>query len=484
VRENSIKTTEFYYDTFDWQLHKKDLMLIKEKDIYTLIDLKNSRASGTAPLQKNKNPRFWWNFPDSNFKTKLKTITDVRAILPIIKIDFMINPLRILNKDGKTVIKILVKRGLIFNQEKRRLETFLEIFPVKGYPKEYEKFSQYLKNQGFQRDAQETYLKALEKMEIVPGKYSSKIKIVLEPEMTARQAVIFIGKQLCETIKINENGIKEDIDTEFLHDFRVAIRRTRALLAQVKYIFPDNMTNFYKDEFAQLQKKSNRLRDLDVYLLEKESYLRDLPMGLQSGLNPFFIVITKERKSEYQKFVKVFRTTRYKKLIHTWENLLNNETISKTRNSDKPIIQLAKKYIYKRYNNIKRIGEIFDHATTDEQFHKLRIECKKLRYLLEFFYSLFPSTVMSNLIKQLKLLQDNLGNYNDLSVQQQELKNYLQYINLSNKKKLTTAAAIGGLVTKFCERQQKLRSSFYNIFSQFINKPNGDRFDKIFSPSK
>ena len=58
---------------------------------------------------------------------------------------------------------------------------------------------------------------------------------------------------------------------------------------------------------------------------------------------------------------------------------------------------------------------------TDEDLHNLRIDCKKLRYLLEFFTSLFPKTQMKLLIKQLKQLQDNLGDFNDLSVQQARL---------------------------------------------------------------
>ncbi len=63
--------------------------------------------------------------------------------------------------------------------------------------------------------------------------------------------------------------------------------------------------------------------------------------------------------------------------------------------------------------------------TEDEVVHQLRINCKKLRYLMEFFAPLFPENEIKTLIKALKLLQDNLGNFNDYSVQQIFLRQVL-----------------------------------------------------------
>ena len=36
----------------------------------------------------------------------------------------------------------------------------------------------------------------------------------------------------------NEPGLRANLDTEFLHDFRVAVRRTRSLLGQIRHVFP------------------------------------------------------------------------------------------------------------------------------------------------------------------------------------------------------------------------------------------------------
>ena len=51
-----------------------------------------------------------------------------------------------------------------------------------------------------------------------------------------------------------------------------------------------------------------------------------------------------------------------------------------------------------------------------EDLHELRKSCMKLRYLLEFFRSLYPRKQERALILKLKVLLDNLGNLQDLEV--------------------------------------------------------------------
>jgi len=88
-------------------------------------------------------------------------------------------------------------------------------------------------------------------------------------------------------MRINEVNIEKDLDTEFLHDFRVAIRRTRSALGQIKNVFPMRTTNRFKKDFAFVGELSNQLRDLDVYLLKEDTYKTMLPLVLQNDMNTY-----------------------------------------------------------------------------------------------------------------------------------------------------------------------------------------------------
>ena len=50
---------------------------------------------------------------------------------------------------------------------------------------------------------------------------------------------------------------------------------------------------------------------------------------------------------------------------------------------------MAVKRIASRYKVVRKWANGLHESTPDEEIHELRILCKKLRYLLEFFESLF-----------------------------------------------------------------------------------------------
>ena len=110
----------------------------------------------------------------------------------------------------------------------------------------------------------------------------------------------------------------------------------------------------------------------------------------------------------------------------------------------------------------------------------MRIECKKLRYLLEFFASLFNTDDITLLIKQLKRLQDNLGDFNDLYVQQEKLKDFLQNHVLQIKDSQQVAAAVGGLITGLYQRQIAVRAAFTQTFKEYSKKENIQLYQYLF----
>ena len=68
------------------------------------------------------------------------------------------------------------------------------------------------------------------------------------------------------------DGIVDDIDTEYLHDFRVAVRRTRSVLKMLGDVLPPGLAERVAPEFRWLGDITTPTRDLDVYLLELERW--------------------------------------------------------------------------------------------------------------------------------------------------------------------------------------------------------------------
>jgi CHAD domain-containing protein len=278
---------------------------------------------------------------------------------------------------------------------------------------------------------------------------------------------------MVEVMQQNEEGIKSDIDTEFLHDFRISVRRTRSALGQIKKVLPQEVTDRFRKDFALIGQSTNHLRDLDVYLLRKGQYHDLLPKDLRKGINPFFQHIASERTKERTRVIRFLNGTRYAEIMRDWKQYLGNqEEELESQNASKPIINLARKVIRKKYDLALRQGKAIKASSPDEALHELRLTCKKLRYLLEIFSSLFPRKKINRLISQLKKLQDNLGRYNDLIIQQDRLKDYLDQVDPQSARALDIAAAIGGLVAHLHLEQIKVRSEFRVTFVNFSRVEN------------
>jgi len=99
-------------------------------------------------------------------------------------------------------------------------------------------------------------------------------------------------------------------------------------------------------------------------------------------------------------------------------------------------------------------GGTIQPTSPDELLHQVRIECKKLRYLMEFFSELIPDVTNVMLQKRLRRLQSRLGDFNDASVQQVSLITYWK----QSRQDTDTALGLGGLVAILYQRQQQSRT--------------------------
>ena len=287
---------------------------------------------------------------------------------------------------------------------------------------------------------------------------------------------------LLRVIKINQTKIEPDRDTEFLHDFRVAIRKTRSALSQIKAVFPKEITKQFKKDFAFIGKLSNDLRDQDVYLLNATLYKKMLPPFLRDDIDPMFDYLKQERIKSLRRVVTGLRSARYKNILQNWETFLtvSQDAAATEPNAGLPIIDLASSIIYKQYRRVIKSGHRIHEDTEDEKLHRLRITCKKLRYMIEFYASLYPPRKIKNLINQLKKLQDNLGDFNDLSVQGEYLLDIAQKLPLTTQQSKNTLVAIGSLINNLDLKKQRVRQSFAKTFRKFSAPQNNKLFTELF----
>ncbi len=470
-------------DTFDWRLFNKSLVLYASGNRLFLRKLAKDEILHSAEITSL--PVYIWDFPDSGLKRQLAPIIKMRALLKLVEVQSRSMPYCILNPNEKTVTRLVYEE---FRPSRRKdasaVTTHLWLKPVKGYPKYARNLVKQFQAAGLTVSKKEDiFFKALELVDKKPGSYSAKLNIQLDPDMRSDEATKIILRFLLHVMRINAANIEKDLDTEFLHDFRVAIRRTRSALGQIKNVFPTRTTARFKKNFASVGKLSNELRDLDVYLLNENTYKAMLPPVLCNDIDPLFDYLRKNRSKALQKVIRGLKSKKYAKILQDWETFLNKppQDSATVFSAALPVIDLAHKRIYKKYRGVVKTGNLILKDTADEKLHVLRIECKKLRYLLEFFASLFPRKKTSLLIDQLKKLQDNLGDFNDLCVQEEYLRNIAEELPAAHQQSKKTLIAIGSLIGTLNRERQKVKDAFAKTFTDFASAENQELFKELFA---
>jgi CHAD domain-containing protein len=456
-----------YADSFDWRLYQQGYLLHCHGSSWTLYHGDGCEVTLQQGGPELKTACFAHDFPPGRLRETLTPMLGVRCLLPLAAVQLSGRQLRLLNSDQKTVARLVIE-----TQQPAGLDTafrLIRLFPVRGYDHEQALVQTILADKGVRRTVSPLigFEAGCRKAGRLPLDYSSKFASELDAEDTARRAMARIYQALLDNINRNIPGVLADWDTEFLHDLRVAVRRTRSGLSLVKKVLPGEVAARFKRDFGLLGGLTGPTRDLDVYLLNRDVYLKRLPPTLQPGLSAFFDQLARRRQTEQKRLTRALRGRKSKAMLAAWGRCLHGQDRQPAPLAATPIGELAGRIILRRYKQVLEKGGALNAATPDAEVHRLRIECKKLRYAMEFFSSLYPREEIQQVVRHLKKLQDILGDFNDLSVQQQMLRQGLEALHTGSRRNLEQASALGGLLQSLFEEQQALRQHFAEAFEQF-----------------
>ena len=460
-------------DTFDNIMLKKDLMLLSLEDGLVVLDLKE----GDFVEQEFAGDwRFAGDLPPGPVVDILGQISHLRAFLPVAKVKIRQDKGSLIDDEGKTRARYT---NLNIGHDESAVSLGV-VTSLRGYRGAYEDLVVLVKKAGGIALEETSELYTL--LGIKRYNYTSKPELNLDPSAAAGETAALIIRSFMGVARANEAGVIADYDTEFLHDYRVSFRKVRSVLSLFKEVFDAERTAELKADFAAIMQNTNRLRDLDVYLMEKDLYFSMVPEPSLGGLNMLFEYFAKERKKELKSVRKTLRSEAYEReVVGLNKFFVDTKKIPLGPNGELPAKVLASKLVLKRYVQVCRIAGTIDKSTKDTVIHELRISCKKLRYLMEFFTPLFKQDDIKRLIKTLKILQDNLGKFNDYSVQQAFLRQILDHdLNQFKGNEMQITEAIGALTAMLYRLQIKERSQVMKNFTRFNNEETRSLIKELF----
>jgi CHAD domain-containing protein len=219
-----------------------------------------------------------------------------------------------------------------------------------------------------------------------------------------------LEKQL-DAIEESEPGVRHGLDAEDLHRFRVATRRSRALIRASRPLVRDQLAALDR-ELRWLGGATGPVRDLDVLI----EHLRDLIEELepdQAGGEAIVAALERERLKQRETLLKAVDSERYRELLDRFEAAL---PALETADGDVSLSRLAE-------NELRRLrsayGDLGDNPA-DEDLHAVRIRAKHARYAAELASRELPA--LTGLVSATRELQDLIGGHQDAVVAEQRVR--------------------------------------------------------------
>lgn len=483
-----------YLDSFDWQVYRKKAVLGftqhgEDRQLHWR-QLNSSTLRDKTPLGGAVVVDYAANLPDGKLKSRLVKVLGARAMMRVATIQINRQTLVKRNEDDKIILRIHFDTYKLLNPHTGTFALFekrILLVPLRGYSSTLTSVAAHIAEKPALCEVGTDIAETLfERCGFKHIGNITKSDSQLDAELPIAMAAKIILNALFETLMTSETRILHHKKPKNLHNYRIAVRKTRALLHQLKGVYDSNALKKFKKAFKWLGEITTPPRDMDVYRQKFDEYRQILPEDRREHLVFLRDRLSKKQEEGYNHFIQALTSQRYQQLKQDYQIFLQKPEgiISRQMLADKPVLQVANQRIWKLYKQVLKEGHAIHESSPSTELHELRKTCKKLRYMIEFFQVLYNKKKIRSAIMVLKKLQENLGDYNDLSLQQHVLHDVMCEVEGDAVFDENNKRAMDYLNRYLQQLGQMKRAEFASLFREYSAKKNLDMFHKLFRPDK
>ena len=241
---------------------------------------------------------------------------------------------------------------------------------------------------------------------------------VLTPESTVGAGLLVMIASGLRSLKgVSQRGGSDR--PESIHRFRIGLRRLRSVLSAFSKVLPEDERRSLNQRLGSVGRSYSRLREWDVFLADTVQ-----PLAESLPDEPSIIEIDVTARDARKRALPDSGGLRRQvdDIVATIEEAawLQRPTGAFEAEWQKDLKGFASGLLGKRHRRIRKHLKKVDIADQDD-FHKLRIEAKKIRYPTEMFGNLFEPKAADAYLDRLIAVQDALGHLNDALVARERL---------------------------------------------------------------
>jgi inorganic triphosphatase YgiF len=235
------------------------------------------------------------------------------------------------------------------------------------------------------------------------------VDIELDPGMSLATAARAVVGAAIEQLQANEEGVLGTEDPEFVHQARVALRRTRSALRMFRDVIGAERARAWRSALDEASGTLGAARDWDVFAVSLAAATR--AHGDRSTARSLRVRVTERRRREREAAREALGSVRYARVMLELSRWLAGAAGDDPKTKE-PLTRFAARVIRKRRKRLVA-GALLLATLTMQERHRVRIAAKRLRYAVDPLASLFGSRRVKPFLASVASLQDALGEAND-----------------------------------------------------------------------
>jgi CHAD domain-containing protein len=265
----------------------------------------------------------------------------------------------------------------------------------------------------------------------------------------------------------HDDGSRMGEDIEHVHDMRVATRRMRSALRLLEPYYKGKAVRMFRTQLSKIADALGEVRDLDVLIHNLERFGEKNNADLQATIAHLDAARLEARvglhraldRNSYARFMQDFSAF----LTTPGARVRNSEAEAHVPNEIRHILPTL---VYEHLGVVRAYDAVIEDAEP-ETLHALRIEFKRLRYLVTFFNEILGSSA-KDFVTELKAIQDHLGRMQDIQVAAERLEDVMP--DLDDEASAALSAYLDALNTELEDMQAKTPDVWKRFNSVTIQK--------------
>jgi CHAD domain-containing protein len=272
-----------------------------------------------------------------------------------------------------------------------------------------------------------------------------------------------------------EDGVRRQLDPEFLHDFRITVRRTRSTLRLARSFIAEDVVTLWEPEWSWLASATSAPRDLDVLVDDLDDLGASIDPELKEGMADLITRLRARRDGANAALVTTLAGERYGTLKRGWRVAVNDMRAHSGPNVPRADV-LSTAIVARGAKQVLVHARSIDNESPAKEVHALRKRVKRARYVLELLSPMLPEAAAKGVARDMSNLQDALGTFQDADVQRHLVE---RLVAKAEALPSETTLAAEHMLEVFAARQADSRRALDGAIGRATTGAAGRRLERL-----